>query len=50
MMLDLGNPEVRVLTHRRRAADLGVSNRDLGYAVSALVDGAKASDFQRFGG
>jgi len=47
--LDLGNPEVRVLTHRRRAADLGVSNRDLGYAVSALVDGAKASEFQYHG-
>ncbi|MFQ5663904.1 MAG: efflux RND transporter permease subunit [Terriglobia bacterium] len=44
--LDLDNPEVRVLTHRRRAADLGISNRDLGFAVSALVDGAKASDYQ----
>lgn len=44
--LDLGNPEVRVKTHRRRAADLGISNRELGYAVSALVDGAKATDFQ----
>ena len=44
--LDLGNPEVRVLTHRRRAAELGISNRDLGFAVSALVDGVKASDYQ----
>ena len=44
--LDLGNPEVRVLTHRRRAAESGLSNRELGFAVSALVDGAKASDFQ----
>ncbi|MGD8375148.1 MAG: efflux RND transporter permease subunit [Acidobacteriota bacterium] len=44
--LDLGNPEVRVRTHRRRAAELGVSNRDLGYAVSAMVDGVKASDYQ----
>jgi HAE1 family hydrophobic/amphiphilic exporter-1 len=44
--LDLGNPEVRVLTHRRRAAELGISNRELGYAVSALVDGAKASEYQ----
>jgi HAE1 family hydrophobic/amphiphilic exporter-1 len=43
--LDLGNPEVRVRTHRRRAAELGLSNRELGYAVSALVDGAKASDY-----
>jgi HAE1 family hydrophobic/amphiphilic exporter-1 len=44
--LDLGNPEVRVRTHRRRAAELGLSNRDLGFAVSALVDGAKASEFK----
>ena len=44
--LDLGNPEVRVLTNRRRAAEAGISNRELGFAVSALVDGAKASDFQ----
>jgi HAE1 family hydrophobic/amphiphilic exporter-1 len=44
--LDLGNPEVRVVTHRRRAAELGLSNRELGFAVSSLIDGAKASDFQ----
>ncbi|HKZ53794.1 MAG TPA: efflux RND transporter permease subunit [Candidatus Acidoferrales bacterium] len=44
--LDLGNPEVQVLTHRRRAAELGIANRDLGFTVSALVDGAKASDYQ----
>ena len=25
--LDLGNPEVQVITHRRRAAELGLSNR-----------------------
>ncbi|MFQ5878126.1 MAG: efflux RND transporter permease subunit [Acidobacteriota bacterium] len=47
--LDLGNPEVRVVTHRRRAAELGLSNRELGYAVSALVDGAKATDYQHDG-
>lgn len=44
--LDLGNPEVRVLTHRRRAAELGIANRDLGFTVSALVDGIKVSDYQ----
>jgi HAE1 family hydrophobic/amphiphilic exporter-1 len=44
--LDLGNPEVQVLTHRRRAAEMNISNRDLGFTVSALVDGAKASDYQ----
>jgi HAE1 family hydrophobic/amphiphilic exporter-1 len=47
--LDLGNPEVRVRTDRRRAAELGLSHRELGYAVSALVDGAKASDYQHQG-
>ena len=47
--LDLGNPEVRVRTHRLRAAELGISNRDLGFAVSALVDGAQASDYQHEG-
>jgi hydrophobic/amphiphilic exporter-1 (mainly G- bacteria), HAE1 family len=44
--LDLGNPEVQVVTHRRRAAEMGISNRDLGFTVSALVDGAKASEYQ----
>ncbi len=43
--LDLGDPEVRIVTDRRRAAELGVSNRELGFAVSALVDGVKASDY-----
>ncbi len=44
--LDLGNPEVRIKTDRRRAAEQGITNRDLGFAVSALIDGAKASDYQ----
>ena len=44
--LDLGNPEVRVRTHRQRAAELGISNRQLGYAVNALIDGARASDYR----
>ena len=43
--LDLDNPEVRVAIDRRRAADVGITNRDLALAVRALVDGAKASDF-----
>jgi len=47
--LDLGNPEVQIRTHRRRAAELGISNRELGFVVSALVDGAKASDYQHDG-
>ena len=47
--LDLGNPELQVVTHRRRAADLGVSNRELGFTVNALVDGIKVSDYQHGG-
>jgi hydrophobic/amphiphilic exporter-1 (mainly G- bacteria), HAE1 family len=43
--LDLGDPEIRVTTDRLRAAEAGVTNRDLGFAVSALIDGAKASDY-----
>ena len=44
--LDLGNPEVQVKVDRRRAAELGINNRDLGFSVDALVDGAKVSDYQ----
>ena len=47
--LDLGNPELQVLPLRRRAAELGISNDELGYAISALVDGAKASDYHHEG-
>jgi len=47
--LDLGNPELRIQPHRRRAAELGISGRDLGLVVSALVDGVKASDYQHEG-
>ncbi len=47
--LDLGSPELQVRLHRQRAAELGLSNRDLGFAVSALVDGAKATDYQHEG-
>ena len=44
--LNLGNPEVQVAVDRRRAAELGISDRDVGFSVDALVDGAKVSDYQ----
>lgn len=44
--LDLGNPEVHVRTDRRRAAEMGISNRDLGTMVNVLIDGAKASEYR----
>ena len=44
--LDLGRPEIRLTPHRRRMADVGLTNRDLGFTVNALVDGAKISDYR----
>ncbi len=44
--LDLGNPEVQVRPRRERAADLGLTNQELGFVVNALVDGTKVSDFK----
>jgi len=41
--LDLGNPEIRIIPDRARLADLGLSARDLGVAVDAFLDGARAS-------
>jgi HAE1 family hydrophobic/amphiphilic exporter-1 len=44
--LDLGSPEVRFFPDRRRMADVGLTNRELGFTVNALVDGAKVSDYR----
>ncbi len=44
--LDLGSPELRVAVKRDRAADVRMTNRELGLTIDALVDGAKASDYQ----
>ncbi len=44
--LDLGSPEVRVSLKRERAADVQMTNQELGFVIDALVDGAKASDYQ----
>ncbi len=41
--LDLGNPEIRVIPDRVRLADAGISARELGIAVDALLDGTRAS-------
>jgi HAE1 family hydrophobic/amphiphilic exporter-1 len=43
--LDLSNPEVHVRPHWEKAEQLGFSARDLGYTISALVDGAYATDY-----
>ena len=44
--LDVGNPEVRVVPDRVRAAELGLSTREIGMAVNALVDGALIDGYQ----
>lgn len=44
--IDRGKPELRIIPNRLRSAELGVSARELGLAVNALVDGAKVSDYQ----
>lgn len=44
--LDLGTPELHVTLRRDRAADLQLTNQELGFTINALVDGAKASDMK----
>ena len=43
--LDLSSSEVHVRPRRERAMALGISNRELGYVVNTLIDGAYASDY-----
>ncbi|NLX96610.1 MAG: efflux RND transporter permease subunit [Rhodopirellula sp.] len=43
---DSGKPEVNVLIDRDKAADMGVSVRDLGNAVRALIGGQEVSTFE----
>ena len=47
--LDLGNPEVRIHPDRVRAADLGLTARDIGLTVNALMDGALVGGYQHQG-
>jgi HAE1 family hydrophobic/amphiphilic exporter-1 len=47
--LDLGNPEVRIIPDRVKAANLGLSARDIGTAVNALMDGATVDGYQYLG-
>jgi len=43
--LDLSNPELHVVAKPITAAELGMNNRELGYAVNALIDGAYTTDY-----
>ena len=44
--LDLGNPEIQIVPKRERAAELNLTNQELGFLVNVLVDGAKVSDYK----
>jgi HAE1 family hydrophobic/amphiphilic exporter-1 len=44
--LDLGNPEVRIIPDRIRAADVGLTTREIGRTVNALMDGALIDGYQ----
>ena len=46
---DFGNPEMRVVVDRAKAADLGLRVQDVGYAVATLVDGTRAGVFRERG-
>lgn len=46
----MGRPEVRLVPDRERAADLGLTARDVGLIVEAAVDGAYVGDYRVEGG
>ena len=46
---DMGKPEVHVEIDRKRAADLGISVRDLASTISAMVGGQDITTFQEGG-
>jgi hydrophobic/amphiphilic exporter-1 (mainly G- bacteria), HAE1 family len=43
--LDLTSPEVHVVSKKEKAAEVKITDDDLGYAVDALVDGAFAGEY-----
>lgn len=43
--LDLSSPELHVTPRLLQAAEMGITNANLGYTVDALVDGAYATDY-----
>jgi len=44
--LELGNPEVRIIPDRERAAEVGFTTREIGFTLNALIDGVKVSEYQ----
>ncbi len=43
--LDLGTPELHIRRNLEKAAQRGIRNQELGYAIDALVDGAYAGTY-----
>ncbi len=43
--LDLGNPELRIVTNRVQSARQGITNSELGFAMRSLIDGVEAGEF-----
>jgi HAE1 family hydrophobic/amphiphilic exporter-1 len=47
--LDLGNPEIRIIPDRDKAAKVGLSAQEVGINIDALLDGIKVGEVRRFG-
>ncbi len=47
--LELGNPEVRIIPDRERAAEVGFNTSEVGFTLNALIDGVKVSEYQHQG-
>ena len=47
--LDLGNPEIRIIPDRDKAAKVGLTAQEIGIRVDALLDGIKVAEVRSFG-
>jgi HAE1 family hydrophobic/amphiphilic exporter-1 len=47
--LDLGNPEIRIVPDRDKAAKVGLTAQEVGVRVDALLDGIKVGEVRRSG-
>jgi HAE1 family hydrophobic/amphiphilic exporter-1 len=47
--LDLGNPEIRIIPDRDRAARVGLTAQEIGINVDAFLDGIKVGEVRRLG-
>lgn len=47
--LDLGNPEIRIIPDRDKAAMVGLTPQQIGINVDAILDGIKVGEVLRFG-